>query len=132
MITAVVIMQEESKVGPRGQIVIPKVFRDALRLRPGERMLVELQGDRIVLRRRPRSYAHALRGLHSGLWQGVDAAAYLDEERRGWDQAEGTRGPGETAPCEGPPAEGEGQADEGSPAAPAAGGEHPDAPESLP
>jgi len=161
-------MQEESKVGPRGQIVIPKAVRDALRLRAGERMLVELQGDRIVLRRRPPSYASALRGLHSGLWQGVDAAAYVDEERRDWDAAEDAEGPRASGTSRSssrepnPRAASEPQteheaptaalaawrcsaraasephtgrepsADGGTPAAPAAGGEQPDAPESRP
>lgn len=85
MIFLVKIMQWTAKVGERGQAVIPKAVRDLLGLEPGDTLLVDVTGDTILLRRRPGSYAQALRGLHGDVWHGVDAADYVDREREGWE-----------------------------------------------
>lgn len=73
------------KVSSRYQIVIPKRVRETLGLRPGDRLLVELEEGRVVLRLRPRSYAQHLRGLHKEVWQGLDAREYVQKEREAWD-----------------------------------------------
>lgn len=73
------------KLSSRYQIVIPKQVREALGLRPGDRLLVEIEGNKVVLRPRPRSYAQHLRGLHKELWRGVDATEYVRKERESWD-----------------------------------------------
>lgn len=39
----------ESKVGQRGQVVIPKALRDALNIRPGMRLRFRAEGDTIVI-----------------------------------------------------------------------------------
>ncbi len=36
-------------IGPKGQVVIPKRLRDALGLKPGVEVILELKGDEIVL-----------------------------------------------------------------------------------
>ncbi len=36
-------------VGPKGQVVIPKRIRDALGLKPGVEVIVELRGEEVVL-----------------------------------------------------------------------------------
>ena len=72
------------KVSSRYQIVLPKGVREALGLRPGDRLLVALEGDRVVLRPKPPSYAQALRGLHREVWQGLNAQEYVEKEREGW------------------------------------------------
>lgn len=42
-------MNMETKLSSKGQVVIPKDIRDALRLLPGERLQVSRQGRRIVI-----------------------------------------------------------------------------------
>jgi AbrB family looped-hinge helix DNA binding protein len=42
-----------SKVGPKGQFVIPKAIRDQAQLHPGDEVEVALQQDRITAASRP-------------------------------------------------------------------------------
>ncbi len=65
--------------------MIPKRVRKVLGLRPGDRLLVEIEGDRVVLWIRPRSYAGHLRGLHKEVWQGIDATEYVEKESETWN-----------------------------------------------
>ncbi|MEM2970015.1 MAG: AbrB/MazE/SpoVT family DNA-binding domain-containing protein [Candidatus Bathyarchaeia archaeon] len=45
-------MEEEMKVGLKGQVVIPKVFRKILGIGPGSRVVFELDGNRLLIRKR--------------------------------------------------------------------------------
>lgn len=72
------------RLSSKHQIVIPRDTRRQLGLAAGDSLLVEVRGNTIVLVLRPRSYAKRLRGLHKGVWRGVDAATYVREERKGW------------------------------------------------
>lgn len=42
-------MTEHIRLSSKGQIVIPKDIRDALRLQPGERLAVTLKGRKIIM-----------------------------------------------------------------------------------
>jgi AbrB family looped-hinge helix DNA binding protein len=44
-------IKEEMKVGPKGQVVIPRVFRKALGLTPGSKVVFELRENGVLLRR---------------------------------------------------------------------------------
>lgn len=46
-------IEEEMKVGPKGQVVIPKVFRKAIGVGPGSKVVFELQGDRLLIIKKP-------------------------------------------------------------------------------
>lgn len=72
------------KLSAKYQIVIPREARRRLGLEAGDGLLVEVQGNALLLVPRPRSYAKRLRGLHKDVWRDVDAAAYVSEERKGW------------------------------------------------
>jgi AbrB family looped-hinge helix DNA binding protein len=39
------------KVGPKGQVVLPKAVRDRLGIQPGDEVLVEDDGDEVRIRR---------------------------------------------------------------------------------
>ncbi|TET89504.1 MAG: AbrB/MazE/SpoVT family DNA-binding domain-containing protein [Methanomassiliicoccales archaeon] len=39
------------KVGPKGQVVIPKVFRTAFKMAPGSDVIFAAEKDKLVLRR---------------------------------------------------------------------------------
>ncbi|MFQ6127729.1 MAG: AbrB/MazE/SpoVT family DNA-binding domain-containing protein [Thermoplasmata archaeon] len=40
-----------SKVGPKGQVVIPKVLRDAFKIAPGSEVIFSVDGEKLVLRK---------------------------------------------------------------------------------
>jgi AbrB family looped-hinge helix DNA binding protein len=44
-------IQEERKVGSKGQVIIPKAMRKALKIEPGSKVLFKLEGDKIILKR---------------------------------------------------------------------------------
>ncbi len=41
----------EMKVGTKGQVVIPSVFRENFNIRPGDKVIFESNGDRLMIRR---------------------------------------------------------------------------------
>ena len=45
-------IEEEMKVGPKGQVVIPKVFRSALKIGPGSKVVLHLESDKVVLEKK--------------------------------------------------------------------------------
>jgi AbrB family looped-hinge helix DNA binding protein len=53
-----------SKVGPKGQVVIPKAMRDRLGLRPGDEVTFELEGR--AVRVEPATSGTPLRGRLCG------------------------------------------------------------------
>jgi len=69
----------------KNQVVIPRDARDALHLKPGNRLLVHVDGDLLIMRPEPSDYVQALAGLHKEVWKGIDTDEYLREERNSWD-----------------------------------------------
>ena len=65
-----------TRVSVKGQVVIPKTVRETLGLRPGARLVVDTEGDRIVLTPVPKQIGNRL----FGRYQGVDLLADLKDE----------------------------------------------------
>ncbi|HEX9261761.1 MAG TPA: AbrB/MazE/SpoVT family DNA-binding domain-containing protein [Candidatus Bathyarchaeia archaeon] len=42
-------IEEEMKVGPKGQVVIPRTMRKALRISPGSKVIFKLDDKRLIL-----------------------------------------------------------------------------------
>ncbi len=72
------------KVSNRYQIAIPSVARRQLGIEAGDRLLVDVQGDIIVLLPKPEDYVTYMAGLHKEVWQNVEPIVYLSEERAAW------------------------------------------------
>jgi AbrB family looped-hinge helix DNA binding protein len=72
------------KVSSRYQIAVPPTARRQLKIQRGDRLLVDIQDNMIVLIPAPQDYAAQLAGLHREIWQSVDIQAYLSEERDAW------------------------------------------------
>ena len=56
----------EATFSAKNQIVIPHEARAALRLKPGDKLLVVVRGERVLLLKKPKSYHVAIRGLSRG------------------------------------------------------------------
>ena len=74
------------RLGKKGQLVIPKEMRDALRVKEGEEILAFLEEGRVILIR-AREYARKTRGLLEGTWgkSAKEVAGYLEKERGAWE-----------------------------------------------
>jgi AbrB family looped-hinge helix DNA binding protein len=71
----------EATLSSKNQIVIPRKAREALRVKPGDKILVEVLGEGIIILERPKSYRAAIRGLARGVYPRRN----LKKERRSWD-----------------------------------------------
>jgi AbrB family looped-hinge helix DNA binding protein len=74
------------KVSSRYQIAVPRIARERLNIKSGDRLLVDIQDG--ILLPQPKDYATHLAGLHREVWAGLDTTAYLQEERGAWNASE--------------------------------------------
>jgi AbrB family looped-hinge helix DNA binding protein len=70
----------EATMSSKNQIVIPREAREALDLKPGDKLVVSTVGERIIVIERPKSYRAALAGIARGLYP----KDYLKKERNSW------------------------------------------------
>jgi len=76
------------KLNKKSQVVISKQMRKALGLKPGDQLAATVEGDKIVLRPKPKNPAARLRGLGKGTWgDRTKIDAYLDKLRDEWERA---------------------------------------------
>jgi AbrB family looped-hinge helix DNA binding protein len=71
----------EATLSSKNQIVIPREAREALGVKAGDKLIVVVQGDSVIVMQKPKSYRVAIRGLGRGLYPD----GYLERERQSWD-----------------------------------------------
>jgi len=71
----------EATLSTKNQIVIPREAREALRVRPGDRILVVVRGDRVIVLQKPKSRHAAIRGLGRGAYP----PDHVQKERQSWE-----------------------------------------------
>jgi AbrB family looped-hinge helix DNA binding protein len=69
-----------STLSRKNQIVIPLAARNALGLKPGDRVLVVPRGETIIVMRKPKNYARAILGMAKGMYP----PDYLERELESW------------------------------------------------
>jgi len=74
------------KISKRHQISVPSAVRKRLGIKQGDRLLVEVKGDMMILLREPSDYVDHLSGLHKEVWREVDVDEYLEGERTAWTE----------------------------------------------
>ncbi len=72
----------EAKLSAKNQIVIPKEAREALGVKPGDKILIVVSSHGVILLQKPKSYDKALRGLAKGMYP----PDYLEKERASWER----------------------------------------------
>ncbi|MCB1851116.1 MAG: AbrB/MazE/SpoVT family DNA-binding domain-containing protein [Gammaproteobacteria bacterium] len=68
----------------KSQLVLPAEIRKKLGIQPGDRLIVELEGDHAVVRKAPHSDIAALAAYRSAVWR--DYADELQGARNEWDR----------------------------------------------
>jgi AbrB family looped-hinge helix DNA binding protein len=81
-------MEVVLKLNEKSQVVISKQMSKVLGLQPGDQIVAIIEGDKIVLRPKPKNPAVRLRGIGKGTWgdrSKIDT--YLDKLRDEWERA---------------------------------------------
>jgi AbrB family looped-hinge helix DNA binding protein len=73
----------QATIGERFQVVIPSSIRRQIKLRPRSKVLVDVEGDTVVLR--PLKSVAALRGIGRDLREPGDATDYVRRLRKEWE-----------------------------------------------
>ena len=68
----------------KSQLVLPAEIRRKLGIHPGDRLVVEVEGDRAVIRKAPYSDVEALAAYRSNIWR--DYADDVQKARDEWDR----------------------------------------------
>ena len=76
------------KVSSRYQISVPRIARDRLGIKSGDRLSVDVQDGLLILVPQPQDYVARLAGLHREVWAGLDTTAYLGEQREAWSEGQ--------------------------------------------
>ena len=71
----------EAKLSSKNQIVVPREAREALGVRAGDKLIIAVRGNTVVIMPRPKSWTHATRGLANKPYP----EDYLRKERDSWD-----------------------------------------------
>lgn len=71
----------EATLSSKNQIVIPREAREALQLKPGDKLIVLVLDGKILVLEKPKSYRAAIRGL---IRKGYPKD-YLRKERDSWE-----------------------------------------------
>jgi len=67
------------------RLLLPEEVREAMDLHPGDELIVQREGMKLVLRPKLKGYARRLRGLHKEVWKDIDATEYVHRERDSWE-----------------------------------------------
>jgi len=81
-------METVLTLNQKSQIVISKEIRKSLGLEPGDQLAAVVEGNKIVLRPKPKSPTARLRGLAKGTWGNrAKIDAYIEKLRDEWERA---------------------------------------------
>jgi len=80
---------EQTSVNIKYQVVIPKAIRKKVKVKPGQKMNVNVSGEQIILSPAPAktkwNWPHDHIKKLGGIWKPEEIDKYLEEERNSWD-----------------------------------------------
>ncbi len=71
----------EATLSSKNQIVIPREAREALSLKPGDKILISVRGGKVLILQKPNSYPEVIRGLARGAFP----KNHFRKERKSWE-----------------------------------------------
>jgi AbrB family looped-hinge helix DNA binding protein len=71
----------EATLSSKNQIVVPKEAREKLKMKPGDKLIVTVYQDRMIIMEKPKSWSAAIRNLPQTNYP----PDYLKKEREDWD-----------------------------------------------
>jgi AbrB family looped-hinge helix DNA binding protein len=71
----------EATLSAKNQIVIPRRAREALHLKRGDKILVVVRGERVIVLQKPKAHHVAIRGLAREVY----SKSHLHKERQSWN-----------------------------------------------
>ena len=71
----------EAKLSSKNQIVIPREAREKLKLKAGDKLVIVLKGNMMMMFPKPKSWEAAIHGIARGLYP----EDYIEKERQSWD-----------------------------------------------
>ena len=71
----------QAALSAKNQIVIPREAREALHLKTGDKLLVVVWGERVIVLQKQTIHHAAIRGLVASKYKD----SYLQKERKSWD-----------------------------------------------
>jgi len=80
---------EQTSVNIKYQVVIPRAIRKKVKVKPGQKLNINVSGEQIILS--PTKGSKKLNWPHDHIkllknpWEGEDPLKYLEEERNSWD-----------------------------------------------
>ena len=77
-------MAVKVKIGPKYQVVIPRLIRKKVPISPKKEVLVEEVNGAIIILPHPESFTEFMFGLGKETWKGTDPKAHVKKERAGW------------------------------------------------
>ncbi len=82
MDSPVILASMTYRVGPKGQVVIPKAIREQLGIRPGDEVVVEQEGREVRIRLNADDVAARRKRIQAlrGIWAGVPGLSTKDLE----------------------------------------------------
>lgn len=84
-----VILKMKMKVGPKGQVVIPKEMRKEKNISPGDEVLIELSDGGILIEKPQRDIVEEMKKIAKSIgYKGkIDPHAYEEELEERWKKA---------------------------------------------
>jgi len=71
----------QATLSRKNQIVVPREAREALDVKAGDKLIIVVRGDVVIVLQKPKSHQKAISGLARGRYP----SGYLRKERRSWD-----------------------------------------------
>ena len=79
-------MATRMKIEDDHRVIIPDELLRALNIDVGDHLLWEIRDGVVTMIAEPKDHVGELRGLHKGIWEGIEIEEYINAERDSWDE----------------------------------------------